>query len=504
MDNRQRSYIAIDLKSFYASVECVARGLDPLDANLVVADSSRTQKTICLAVSPQMKGYGLKGRPRLFEVVQRIREVNIARSCDAPGGKFTGKSYSAQELASHPEMAVDYVVAKPRMAEYLRKSAEIYKVYLRYISPEDIHVYSIDEVFIDVTSYLRSYGVTPHELALRIIRDVLATTGITATAGIGTNMYLCKVAMDIVAKKMAPDKDGVRIAELDEMSYRRMLWEHRPLTDFWRIGRGISRRLEQYGMTTMGDVARCSIDNEGLLYSLFGVNAELLIDHAWGWEPVTMDMVKAYRPENRSMGSGQVLSCAYTAEKARVVALEMAETLSLALFRKGCMTDRIMLGVGYDAASLSDPDIATRYHGRVSTDFYGRRVPYHTHVTGNLTEYTSSTRIIVQAVAELFDGAVNRDLLVRRLTVTALHIEDEQNVYDRDCGTSQLELFVDYDKLKADREEKEQKIKRERSLQQALLRIKDTYGKNAILRGLNYAEGATQRERNFQIGGHKA
>ena len=504
MDNRQRSYIAIDLKSFYASVECVDRGLDPLDTNLVVADSSRTQKTICLAVSPRMKEYGLKGRPRLFEVVQRIREVNIARSRNAPGGKFTGRSYSAMELASHPEMAVDYVVAKPRMAEYLRKSAQIYKVYLRYISPEDIHVYSIDEVFIDVTSYLRSYGVTPHELALRIIRDVLATTGITATAGIGTNMYLCKVAMDIVAKKMAPDKDGVRIAELDEMSYRHMLWDHRPLTDFWRIGRGISRRLEQYGITTMGDVARCSIDNEELLYSMFGVNAELLIDHAWGWEPVTMDMVKAYRPENRSMGSGQVLSCAYTADKARVVALEMAETLSLELFRKGCVTDRIMLGVGYDASSLTDPDIAMRYHGRVSSDFYGRPVPYHTHVTANLSEYTSSTSMIVQAVSELFDGSVNHDLLVRRLTVTAMRVADEKTMHRSGSDTSQLELFVDYDKLQAERKEKEQKMKRERSLQQALLRIKDTYGKNAILRGLNYAEGATRRERNFQIGGHKA
>ena len=502
--SRQHSYIAIDLKSFYASVECVDRGLDPLDTNLVVADSSRTEKTICLAVSPSMKGYGLGGRPRLVEVAQRMRDVNIARNGAAPGRKFTGKSFSAHELESHPELAVDYIVARPRMAEYLRRSAEVYKVYLKYIAPEDIHVYSVDEVFIDATSYLRCYGVTAHELALRMIRDVLSATGITATAGIGTNMYLCKVAMDIVAKKMAPDAQGVRIAELDEMSYRHMLWEHRPLTDFWRVGRGIARRLQQHGLDTMGDVARCSIENEELLYSLFGVNAELLIDHAWGWEPVTMDCVKAYRPETRSMSSGQVLCSGYTAEKARVVAREMAETVSLDLVAKGLVTDQIVLSVGYDAESLERPEIAARYHGRMSVDFYGRRVPFHAHATVNMPRYTSSAKEIIDAVTELYDKSVNPILLVRRITLCVNRLIAESDAEAMRPTTSQLELFVDYDEQRARCTREAEARKRERSLQKTLLKIKNTYGKNSILRGLNYAEGATQRDRNYQIGGHKA
>ncbi|WP_295727996.1 DNA methylase [uncultured Muribaculum sp.] len=501
--SRQRSYIAIDLKSFYASVECVDRGLDPLDTNLVVADVERTEKTICLAVSPSMKAHGLKGRPRLFEVRQRIREENRQRSHMAPYGRFTGKSIHASEIASNPALAVDYVIATPRMAEYMRRSAQIYKVYLKYIAPEDIHVYSIDEVFIDATSYLRNYGITPHELALRMIRDVLATTGITATAGIGSNMYLCKVAMDIVAKKMKPDADGVRIAELDEMSYRRLLWNHRPITDFWRVGHGISKRLESYGMNTMGDVALCSVENENLLYSLFGVNAELLIDHAWGWEPVTMEQVKAYRPETRSMSSGQVLQCPYPVDKARVVAREMAETISLDMLDKGLVADQIMLVVGYDSTSLADPATASRYHGRISTDFYGRRVPFHAHSTVNLPFPTSSTRIITEAVADLFDKSVNPMLLVHRITVTVNHLIAERDVILSRNTVRQLELFVDYDDLDASREKEENNLRRERSLQRALLRIKEIHGKNSILRGLNFADGSTQRDRNFQIGGHR-
>ena len=502
--SRQRSYIAIDLKSFYASVECVDRGLDPLDTNLVVADAERTDKTICLAVSPSMKAHGLSGRPRLFEVRQRIREINLQRSCNSPLRRFTGKSVCASELASHPELAVDYIVATPRMAEYMRRSAQIYKVYLKYIAPEDIHVYSIDEVFIDATSYLRNYGMTPHELALRMIRDVLMTTGITATAGIGSNMYLCKVAMDIVAKKMKPDADGVRIAELDEMSYRRLLWDHRPITDFWRVGHGISRRLEMYGMTTMGDVALCSVENEDLLYSLFGVNAELLIDHAWGWEPVTMDYVKAYRTETRSMSSGQVLSCPYSVDKARVVAREMAETISLDMLDKGLVADQIVLVVGYDSTSLTDPVAASGYHGRISTDFYGRQVPFHAHATVNLPFPTSSTRIITDAVAELFDKSVNPALMVHRITITVNHMISEQDAApSRNNTERQLELFVDYEALEASRKKEEHNLRRERSLQKALLRIKKMHGKNSILRGLNFAEGSTQRDRNFQIGGHR-
>ena len=420
---QQRQYIAIDLKSFYASVECVERGLDPLDTNMVVADASRTEKTICLAVSPSLKSYGLGGRPRLFEVEQRLRDVNNQRRWSSPLRSLARTSHFKHELDSDSSLAVGYLIAKPRMAYYIEYSTRVYRVYLRYIAPEDIHVYSIDEVFIDATSYLGSYKLSAHELARKIILDVLRETGITATAGIGTNLYLCKVAMDIVAKKMSPDKDGMRIAELDEASYRRQLWEHEPLTDFWRVGRGILKRLVPYDIRTMGDIARCSINNEALLYKLFGVNAELLIDHAWGWEPVTMDLVKAYRPESHSMCSGQVLSCAYTFEKARVVVQEMADGVALDLLEKSLVADQLILEVGYDVESLSDPEISSQYHGKISVDHYGRMVPAHAHGTANLKRFTSSSRIISDAVVELFDRTVNPVLLIRRITLSVNHVK---------------------------------------------------------------------------------
>lgn len=494
MQDKQRQYIAIDLKSFYASVECVERGLDPLDTCLVVADASRTEKTICLAVSPALKAYGTGSRPRLFEVVQKVMEANRRRGRQ-------GKSYSKAEIESHPEYAIDYLVAPPRMAHYIEYSTRIYNVYLRYIAPEDIHVYSIDEVFMDVTAYLGTYGMTAHELAIKIIREVLAETGITATAGIGTNMYLCKIAMDIVAKKMPADKDGVRIAELDEMSYRRQLWEHTPLTDFWRVGRGIANRLAPYGIHTMGDIARCSIEHEDFLYKLFGVNAELLIDHAWGWEPVTMDMVKAYRPETKSISSGQVLQCAYTADKARNVVLEMADSVSLELIDKRLVTDQLVLTVGYDIESLTNPEVRAKYSGRVTTDHYGRQVPVHAHGTINIEHTTSSATVLIAKVAELYDRIINTDLLVRRLTLSINHLIHEEDVKSTPQSI-QLDLFTDYEELNRQQEAEEAELAKERRRQEAVLRIKKMFGKNAILKGLNYADGATQRDRNQQIGGH--
>lgn len=486
-------YIAIDLKSFYASVECVERGLDPLDTCLVVADASRTDKTICLAVSPALKTYGTGGRPRLFEVVQKVREANRRRG-------RSGKTYSKRILDAHPEFAVDYLVAPPRMAYYIEYSTRIYNVYLRYVAPEDIHVYSIDEVIMDVTSYLPTYRMTAHELAIKMIRNVLAETGVTATAGIGTNMYLCKIAMDIVAKKMPPDKDGVRIAELDEMTYRRQLWEHAPLTDFWRVGRGIAAKLAPYGILTMGDIARCSLEREELLYKLFGVNAELLIDHAWGWEPVTMAQVKAYRPETSSISSGQVLQCPYTVEKARIVALEMADAVSLELIEKRLVTDQIVLTIGYDTESLANPAIRARYHGKVKTDFYGRQVPVHAHGTTNFERPTSSGALITGKVAELFDRIANPDLLVRRLTLGINNLVGEDTI--KGPQTEQLYLFTDYEEVRRQREAEEEALQKERRRQEAVIKIKKQFGKNAILKGLNFADGATQRARNRQIGGH--
>ena len=503
MQNQNRTFIAIDLKSMYASVECVARGLDPLTTNLVVADVSRTEKTICLAVTPSLKAYGIGGRARLFEVVQRMREVNYERQMKSPSRRLTGKSVSDIELKEHPDWAVDYIAAPPRMAHYIDVSSKIYGIYLKYIAPEDIHVYSIDEVFMDVTDYLKSYKKTAHELAMTMIRDVLSQTGITATAGIGTNMYLCKVAMDIVAKKAPADKDGVRIAELDEMSYRKQLWDYRPITKFWRVGKGIAEKLAMYGIDTMGKVARQSVKNEELLYRLFGVNAELLIDHAWGWEPCTMDMVKAYKPENNSFSNGQVLQSAYDFKKARVVVQEMAENMALDLVSKRLVTDQIILTVGYDRESLTNPDIRARYHGEVTTDYYGRQVPKHAHGTANLSRQTSSTKLITEAVVDLFDRIVNKDLLVRRLNLTVNHVVNEEEANRRTTPT-QLDLFTDYEELARQQEAEKAELDKERRIQEAQLAIKQRFGKNAILRGLNFEEGATAKERNEQIGGHKA
>ena len=473
MKSESRTYIAIDLKSFYASVECVERGLDPLVAKLVVADESRTEKTICLAVSPALKAYGIPGRARLFEVYQKLR------------------------LHPSTRQDKDFIIAPPRMAKYIEVSCKIYDIYLKYIAPEDIHVYSIDEVFMDVTSYLQAYRQTAHELAITMIRDVLKQTGITATAGIGTNMYLAKVAMDIVAKKMPADKDGVRIAELDEMSYRQQLWDHHPLTDFWRVGHGIAERLSHYGIDTMGKIARCSIEKEELLYKLFGVNAELLIDHAWGWEPCTIDLVKAYRPETNSMSSGQVLTEPYTFQKARNVVMEMADAISLELVEKRLVTNQLVLTVSYDRESLTRPEIASKYHGEIVMDYYGRPVPKHTHGTANLASHSSSSRKIIAAVMSLYDRIVNRDLLIRRLNIATNHVireTDEQKTSDKSL---QLDLFADYGDEGFDGQ-------KERKVQEALINIKKRFGKNAILKGTSYAEGATAKERNKQIGGHKA
>ncbi|MDE6560031.1 MAG: DNA methylase [Muribaculaceae bacterium] len=489
-----RKYVAIDLKSFYASVECVERKLDPLDTCLVVADGERTEKTICLAVSPALKAYGIGGRARLFEVIQRVEEVNSRRG-------RSGSSYSKKILDNNLQVQVSFLVAPPRMAYYIEYSTRIYEVYLRYIAPEDIHVYSIDEVIMDVTSYLAIYKMTAHELAVKMIREVLAESGVTATAGIGTNMYLCKVAMDIVAKKLPADKDGVRIAELDEMSYRHQLWEHTPLTDFWRVGRGIASKLAPYGILTMGDIARCSLNNEDFLYKMFGVNAELLIDHAWGWEPVTMDLVKAYRPETNSMCNGQVLHEPYTADRARVVVLEMADAVSLDLIDKRLVTDQIVLTIGYDIESLTNPAISSKYHGRVKTDFYGRRVPVHSHGTINFERHTSSGKIIIEKVAELYDRIINTDLLVRRISLSINHLVREDDTKARQ-RIVQLNLFDNYDEIKQQQDIEKDQFAKERRRLEAVLKIKKAFGKNVILKGLNFDEGATQRDRNRQIGGH--
>ncbi len=497
-------YIAIDLKSYYASVECVERGLDPLGANLVVADLSRTEKTICLAVSPSLKAYGIPGRPRLFEVVQRVEEINAERARRAPGGRLTGSSYLAQELAADPGKELAYIVAKPRMAYYIEYSQLIYRIYLRYIAPEDIHVYSIDEVFIDASHYLKIYGMSARELAMTMIRDVLRETGITATAGIGTNLYLCKIAMDIVAKHATPDADGVRIAQLDEMSYRELLWEHKPLTDFWRIGRGYENRLAENGMFTMGDVARCSLENEDLLYRLFGVNAELLIDHAWGWEPCTMDLIKKYRPETNSLSSGQVLPAPYSFEKARVVLREMAEGLALDMVRKGLVCDQVVVSVGYDSESLGDPLTRTRYRGNITSDYYGRAVPRHAHGTENLGRMMSSGKRIEEAALAVFDRCVDPALTIRRLNITVNHVVIEAEYEPETEQYTQLDLFTDYEALEKEKEKEESDLRRERRLQEAVLSIRNRFGKNTIIKGIDLEDGATGIERRGQIGGHRA
>lgn len=501
---KERTYLAIDLKSFYASVECRERGLDPLDTNLVVADESRTDKTICLAVTPSLKSYGISGRGRLFEVKHRVKEANAGRRHDAPEHKLEGSSHFFSELQANPELAIDFIIAPPRMAHYMEYSTRIYQVYMKYVAPEDIVVYSIDEVFMDVTNYLNTYKLSPHDLAMRIILDVLETTGITATAGIGTNLFLCKVAMDIVAKHIPADKNGVRIAELDEMTYRKSLWAHQPLTDFWRVGRGYAKKLEEHGMFTMGDIARCSHEDEDLLYKLFGKNAELLIDHAWGWEPTTIEAIKAYRPSTNSLGSGQVLHCPYEAAKARIVLREMADMLALDLVDKGLAADQLVITIGYDIENLTDPERRNKYHGPTVKDHYGRTIPKHAHGTINLGGHTSSTKKIMNAASELFDRITDKNLLIRRLNITANHVINESTVPKQMADYEQLDLFTDYAAMEEKKAQERAELEREKKMQQAMLTIKKKYGKNAILKGMNFEDGATAKDRNEQIGGHKA
>lgn len=500
---KSRIYIAFDLKSFYASVECRERGLDPMDTNLVVADESRTDKTICLAVTPSLKSFGIPGRGRLFEVRQRMTEINAERRFCAPQHSLCGTSCFSSELQANPALAADFITAPPRMALYMEYSTRIYTIYMKYAAPEDIVVYSIDEVFMDVTDYLAAFHLTPHALAAKIIQDVFSETGITATAGIGTNLFLCKAAMDIVAKHIPPDENGVRIAGLDEMSYRRTLWTHRPLTDFWRVGRGYARKLMENGMFTMGDVALCSVTHEDFLYTLFGKNAELLIDHAWGWEPCTIKDIKNYRPASQSLGSSQVLPCPYSPEKARLVLQEMADLLVLDLTDKSLVTDQLVITVGYDIENLSDPKRACNYRGPVVLDPYGRRIPKHAHGTASLNHHTASAREIMSAAGELFDRIVNPDLLIRRLSVTANHILPESTA-SQSIRYEQLDLFTDYADLENRYNQEQAALKREKKLQQTMLAIKKKYGRNSIVRGMSLEEGATARERNKQIGGHKA
>ncbi len=497
--DRQKQYIAVDLKSFYASVEAMDRHLDPLNTNLVVADASRTAKTICLAVSPSLKAYGIPGRARLFEVLQKVKEANAMRRQKAPGHTFTHKSVFADELEKDPAAEIDFIIAVPRMGYYIRCSSRIYSVYLRYLAPEDIHVYSIDEIIADVTAYLGTYGISAHELAMRMIRDVLRETGITATAGIGTNMYLAKVAMDVVAKHVEPDADGVRIAQLDEMSYRRLLWNHRPLTDFWRVGSGYRKKLEASGMFTMGDIARCSVQNEDLLYDLFGKNAELLIDHAWGYEPCTMELVKSYRPETNSFSSGQVLQEPYPWDKARIVLQEMADAAALRLVAGKQVTDQLVLTIGYDIDNLKKEG---GYAGEVVTDRYGRRIPKHSHGTTNLKCRTSSSRLIIEAALSLYDSIIDKKLLVRRMYLSVNKVEAEDEVKE-EKQYEQLDLFTDYEALEAEQEKEKEKLEKERQLQEAVLELRQKFGRNAILKGFSYKEGATGRDRNRQIGGHR-
>ncbi|SFB34562.1 DNA polymerase V [Acetitomaculum ruminis DSM 5522] len=498
-----RQYICIDLKSFYASVECRERGLDPMTTNLVVADKSRTEKTICLAVSPSLKKYKIPGRARLYQVVQRVKEINIERKRQLKGENFRDSSYDSNELNRDNTLELSYITAPPRMALYMKYSTDIYKIYLKYASAEDIHVYSIDEVFIDVTAYLGTYGLEAGELLKNIIKDVYETTGITATAGIGSNMYLAKIAMDIVAKHMPQDENGVRIAQLDEMSYRRKLWTHRPITDFWRVGRGYGKKLEKQGIYTMGDVARTSLENEELLYKLFGVNAELLIDHAWGYEPSTIKEIKSYRPKNNSCGSGQVLQEPYDFEKGRLIVREMTDLLVLDLVEKKLLTNQLVLTVGYDIENLTDPEIRKKYKGEITIDGYGRKVPKHAHGTANLEKYSSSTKLIIEAVMKLYNEIVDKNLTIRRVNIVANHVEYEDNIKE-EVRYEQMDFFTDYEALEKKKEEEKKFLEREKKAQRAVIEIKNKFGKNAILKGTNYLEGAKTIERNNQIGGHKA
>ncbi len=494
----EKKFLCIDLKSFYASVECVERRLDPLCTNLVVADLSRTEKTICLAVTPSLKSFGISGRARLFEVMEQVGRINAQRQREAGNKKLLKGVYDIREIERNPYVALDFVIAPPRMSHYMKWSTFIYQIYLKYVSPDDIHVYSIDEVFMDITGYLDNANMTAHEFAQMIILDVLRTTGITATAGIGTNMYLAKIAMDISAKKMPADENGVRIAELDEMSYREKLWSHTPLTDFWRIGRGIAKKLENYGVHTMGDIARLSLECEDWLYQMFGVNAELIIDHAWGWEDCTIKEVKAYKPSSTSLSSGQVLHCPYPFEKARLIAREMIDQLVFDLVEKKLVTDQLVLTVGYDIENLRNKEIRSAYKGEITVDHYGRKVPKHAHGTVNLPKKTMSSTALTNALVELFDRIVDRNLLVRRLTIAAMKLQDESELSQGFFG-EQLDLFTDYDE-KTNCEE----LSREKKMQDAVVSIKHKFGKNAIFKGMNLQEGATAIDRNGQIGGHKA
>ncbi len=492
-----KQYIAIDLKSFYASVECVERGRDPLTTNLVVADPTRTEKTICLAVSPSLKSYGIPGRARLYEVVQKVKDVNDQRIKKAPGHRFSCKSDNALDLANDPSLETDYLVAPPQMAYYMKISTEIYQIYLRYIAPEDIHVYSIDEVFIDATSYLDTYKMTAHELAMKMIKEVLSETGITATAGIGTNLYLAKIAMDIVAKHIPADKYGVRIAELDEMSYRQKLWSHRPLTDFWRVGKGYATKLEANYIYTMGDIARRSTYDEEIFYKLFGVNAELLIDHAWGWEPCTIADIKSYKPENHSVSQGQVLQCPYDFEKAKLIVREMTDLLVLDLVEKGLVCDQVVLTVGYDIENTQNGN----YSGEVKPDRYGRIVPKQAHGSDNLGRYTSSTKLISEAMIRLFDRIVDKTLTVRRMYVVANHVISEKDIPETH---EQLDLFSYFDEVEKQKSQEDEELQKEKALQKATIALQKRFGKNSVLKGLNLKEGATTIQRNGQIGGHKS
>ena len=496
-NEESKIYVAIDLKSFYASVECKERGLDPITTNLVVADSSRSEKTICLAVSPALKSYGIPGRARLFEVVQKVKEVNIYRKRKATNRTFTGSSYSDIELKKNKSLELSYIIAPPRMAYYMKYSSKIYNIYLKYFSSDDIYVYSIDEVFIDVTHYLKTYNMRAKELVTKVIQDVYQTTGITATAGIGTNLYLCKIAMDTVAKHVKPDENGVRIAGLDEMAYRKLLWGHRPLTDFWRVGKGYTKKLEEHGMYTMGDVARMSVKNEDLLYKLFGVNAELLIDHAWGWESVTIESIKAYRPATNSICSGQVLHCPYNYENTKIIVKEMTELLALDLVEKGLVTNQIVLEVGYDVDNLKNQAISSLYNGEITTDKYGRKVPKHAHGTINIDHQTASSKVLTGYIIKLYEQIVNKQLLVRRINITVNNVVNENMVKTSDY--EQINLFVDY----AEVNEKRKKEEAEKEIQKAMIGIKSKYGKNAILKGMNLQKEGTTIERNRQIGGHK-
>ena len=523
-----RTFLAVDLKSFYASAELADRRYDPLTTNLVVADPTRTEKTICLAVSPSLKAYGISGRARLFEVIERVKQVNAERLKNAirlgvavkdpDTGKLrlSSPSFDAEALAADPSLELSYIVAPPRMKLYEKISTQIFGIYSKYISADDIHVYSIDECFLDVTAYLNTYHLTAHEPAMTMIREVLYTTGITATAGIGTNMYLAKVAMDIVAKHVPADEQGVRIAELDELSYRDLLWCHTPLTDFWRVGRGIARRMEALGLFTMGDIARQSVRNEPVLYAALGKNAELLIDHAWGWEPTEIKTIKSYKPENQSLSSGQVLKEPYTPEKTKLIVREMTELLVLDLVRKHVVIKQVTLTLGYDRTSIVPAyqgktrmenvykvaRTGKQYTGKVGFDPYGRLCPKHVHGTGNLDHWTSSTKAIMDVMMELFDRIIDPDLLIRRVNVVACNLLPEDQIPEE--GSAQLDLFTDYDALEKEKAEQAAAEDRERRLQRATLLIQGKYGKNSLLKGMNFLEGATTRERNAQIGGHRA